>query len=248
MKYRILVCMLSSFVLLVASIPAVFAAEDFVFVDLKPYANSRILDTQWWTTNPGTSDMEELLELAKDGHQFDDGPGGEPVQFKVEDAVLCIYGSNSAANPEKIEDIKIGMTAEIVYFLHMTGWEQVGAPSYKFVMNYQDGTSEELLMESNVNSDNWDQVPAPLADENSAWVWDETAVTVARGGVIATKWENPNPGKQIQTIDFVSLKTAAVPALFALTLGGAITAVSPVHKLPITWAGLKTDAEFYMGI
>ena len=214
-----------------------FSAE-WAFIDLKPYANAKITNTEWWTGNPGPSDLDELLEIAKDGHEFE-GPGGEMVPFKVEDANLCIYGANAAGNPEKIEGIKVGMAAQTVYFLHMTGWEAVGTPSYKFVMNYEGGSSEELLIESNVNSDNWDQVPAPLADKNSAWVWEETAVTVARGGLIATKWENPHPGKQIKTIDFVSLKTAAVPGLFAITLGGASAAVSPGGKLAVTWANLK---------
>ncbi|MBD3183463.1 hypothetical protein GF312_14285 [Candidatus Poribacteria bacterium] len=212
--------------------------EDFVFVDLEPYANSKILDTNWWTGDPGNTDMEELLEIAQDGHVFE-GPGGDEVPFKIVDAVINVFGTNAANNPEKVEGIQIGMAAESVYFVHMTGWEAVGVPSYKFVINYDDGSFEELLMESDVNSDNWDQVPAPLSDENSAWIWEETAVTVARGGVIATKWENPNPGKRIETIDFVSLNTAAVPALFAITLGGASAAVEPVEKVMGTWAEVK---------
>ena len=45
----------------------------------------------------------------------------------------------------------------------------------------------------------------------------------------------------IETIDFISLKTAAVPALFAITLGGASAAVSPGGKIPVTWADLKAE-------
>ena len=77
-------------------------AEEWAFIDLKPYANSKIVDTEWWTGNAGASDLEELLEIAKDGHEFE-GPGGEPVQFKVEDANLRIFGTNAAANPKEIE-------------------------------------------------------------------------------------------------------------------------------------------------
>jgi hypothetical protein len=65
-------------------------------------------------------------------------------------------------------------------------------------------------------------------------------VTCGQVSVFATKWENPNPGKRIDTIDFVSLETGAVPALFAITIGGASAAVSPGGKLTMTWAGLKT--------
>jgi hypothetical protein len=230
----------SIYVVLLSVFVAPVFSEDFVLVDLKPYANSKIMDTNWWTGQPGNTDLEELLEIAQDGHEFE-GPDGDMIPFKVEDAVLTIFGTNSAQNPKQIDGIEIGMTAESIYFLHMTGWEAVGMPSYKFVMNYEGGQSEELLLESNVNSDNWDQVPAPLADQdNSAWVWEETAVTVARGGLIATRWENPSPGKRIETIDFISLETAAVPALFAITLSGASSAVDPEDKLTATWGNLKS--------
>jgi len=246
MKSGLLAGIFVSFVL-----PAVFLmpalSGEFVFVDLKPYANAKITNTQWWTGNPGGSDLEELLEIAKDGHEFE-GPGGEMVPFKVEDANLRIFGTNAAQNPKKIEGIKVEMTAETVYFIHMTGWEAVGIPSYKFVMNYEDGSSEELLMQSHVNSDDWchipGQVPAPLADKDSAWIWRESGVTCGSVGVIATRWENPHPDKRIKTIDFVSLETAAVPAVFAITLGGATAAISPGGKLTATWANLKAHVDF----
>lgn len=243
MKSRLLTRVLILFLLSAVFLTPAFSIEEFVFVDLKPYANAKIMDTQWWTGNAGASDLEELLEIAKDGHEFE-GPGGETVAFKVEDANLRIFGTNAAANPVKIEGIKVGMTAKTAYFLHMTGWEAVGIPSYKFVMNYEDGSSEELLMQSHINSDDWCHVPAQLADKNSVWVWKESGVTCGTVGVIGTKWENPHPNKRIKTIDFVSLKTAAVPAVFAITLGGALAPVYPGGRLTATWASLKAGMEF----
>ena len=224
-------------------------SEEFVSIDLKPYANAKITNTEWWTGNPGPSDLEELLEIAKNSHDFE-GPGGEMVPFKVEDANLRIFGTNAAQNPEKIEEIKVEMTAKTAYFVHMTGWEAPGNPGYKFVMNYEDGSSEELLMQSHVNLDDWCHVPGQvpgrgaLTDENSTWIWRESGVTCGSVGVIATKWENPHPDKRIKTMDFASLNTAAVPAVFAITLGGATAVVSPGGKLAMTWASLKADMEF----
>lgn len=233
-----LILLVGALILSITFLTSAFSAE-FAFVDLKPYANARIINTQWWTGNPGASDLEELYEIAKEGHELE-GPGGEKVPFKVEDANLRIFGTNSAQNPESIEGIKVGMKARTIYFLHMTGWEAVGMPSYKFVMNYEGGAKEELLLESHVNSDDWCHVPAQLSDKNSAWAWKEAGVTCGTVGVIATKWVNPHPNKYIETIDFVSLKTAAVPGLFAITLGDAIAGVYPSGKVAITWASLKT--------
>lgn len=212
---------------------------EFVFVDIKPYANSKILSTQWWTGNPGGSDLEELVEKAKNGADFV-GPGGEKVPFKVENANLVIYGTNAPGNPKKIEGIKVKMKAQNIYFVHMTGWQQEGMPSYKFVMNYDDGSKEELLMQTHVNSDDWCHVPYQLSDKNSTGLWTESGVTCGIVGVIATKWQNPKPARVINTIDFVSLETAAVPGLFAITLGGASAAVMPNDLLTTMWAELKS--------
>lgn len=233
--YKIL---LFCFLILTFVLPA-FSGQ-FAFIDLKPKANSKILNTSWWTGNAGGSDLEELYEKAKDGAEFE-GPGGEKIPFKVENACLVIYGTNSAGNPKKIEGIKVDMKAESIYFLHMTGWQQEGIPSYKFVMNYGDGSKQELLMQSHINSDDWCHIPAQLNDKNSKQIWIESGVTCGQVSVIATKWENPSKAKTIKTIDFVSLETAAVPGLFAITLGGASAAIIPLDRLIVTWASIKTN-------
>jgi hypothetical protein len=218
-------------------------AEDWVFVDLKPYANAKIINTQWWTGNPGGSDLEGAIDAAAKGQMFD-GPGGETVPFNVENANIRLFGTNAASNPKEATGIKVGAAAKVIYFLHMTGWEDNGRPSYKFVMNYQGGGSEELLMQSGLNSDDWCHVPAQLKDDNSAWAWQETGVTCGNVGLIATKWENPQSGKRIETIDIVSLETPAAPGIFAITLGDASLAVAPTEKLAVTWASIKQVSNF----
>ncbi|MDQ1328252.1 MAG: beta-galactosidase [Candidatus Poribacteria bacterium] len=202
------------------------------------------MDTQWWTTQPqkGLSDLDEFLDKAKDSAEFELA-WGEKVPFKAVDALLVIFGTNSAANPKKIEGIKVDAKAQSIYFVHMTGWENVGAPSYKFVMNYQDGSKQELLMESHVNSDDWCAIPPSLSDKNTAVLWKEGATTCGTVDLLVTKWSNPSADKAIKTIDFVSLETAAVPALFAITLGGASAAVAPGDKLATMWSYLKAEHE-----
>ncbi len=234
---------LGAFVWLFCLTTTITFCEDFIYIDLKPYANSKIMKTNWWTGVAGNTDLEEALDIAKNGHKFKLADGST-VAFKIEDAVLTVYGTNSAAMPKRIDGIKIGATAKAIYFLHMTGWEHAGEPSYKFVMKYDDGKTEELLMESNINSDNWDQVPASvptqMADKNSCWVWRESAVTVANGGLISTRWDNPKSARRIETVDFISLEKASVPALFAITLGDASTSVEPSQKLPAMWSEIKS--------
>ena len=237
MKLRwIVATVIACFMYTMAITPAF--SEEWLFVDLEPHANAKIVDTQWWTGNPGNSDLEEAIEASENGDEFD-GPGGEKVPFEVKNANLRIFGTNAGANPLEITGIEVGGTDEAIYFLHMTGWEAAGQPSYKFVMNYEDGNTEELLMETHINSDDWCHVPAKLQDDNSAWAWQETGQTCGTVALIATKWENTRPAARIGTIDFVSLETGAVPGLFGITLGDASFAVDAVEKLATTWATIK---------
>jgi len=238
MNGRRLVVVFVSLVLLVAFLSTAYG--EFAFVDLKPTANSKIMNTSWWTRVAGSSDFDELYEIAKDGHEFE-MENGDTVPFKIEDAVLVVFGTNSPTNPVKIEGIEVGMSGDALYFVHMTAWETQGVPSYKFVMHYEGGGTEELEMQNLINSEDWCNTPAQLSDKNSTQIWTENGVTCGTVAVIATKWPNPNSGKVIKTVDFVSLETGAVPALFAITVSGASAAVSPGGKLTMTWAGLKLD-------
>ena len=112
------------------------------------------------------------------------------------------------------------------------------------MINYDDGSSEELPIESHINSDDWCHIPAQLNDGGlSAQVWTEGGVTCGNVSVIATKWENPHPDSAINNIDFVSLETGAVPGLFAISIGEPTASVSSEGKLTGTWAGLKLDME-----
>ncbi|MEK7397724.1 MAG: hypothetical protein AAB116_12405, partial [Candidatus Poribacteria bacterium] len=212
----------------------------FVFVDLKPSANSKIINTSWWTGAAGSSDLEELVAKAKDGAEFD-MPWGEKVPFKVIDGIIRLFGTNSAGNPKSVVGIKVDAKAQSVYFAHMTGWENAGAPSYKFVINYDDGSKQELLIESHKNSDDWCHIPAQLQDKNSFQFWKEPGVTCGTVSVIATKWDNPQTGKTIKTIDAISLETGAVPGIFAITLGGASAPVDPANRLAIMWGHIKSE-------
>ena len=241
MKLKLFVKILVMVVLFAIPISLAFS-EEFAFVDLKPYVNSKIINTQWWTGNAGSSDLEELVDKAKDGAEFELA-WGEKVPFKVIDGNIRLYGTNSAGNPKDVKGIKVKAGAKSIYFVHMTGWEQVGAPSYKFVMNYNDGSNQELLIESHKNSDDWCSVPPSLTDKNTASLWKEGAVTCGTVNVLVTKWDNPTPARRIETIDAISLETAAVPGIFAITLGGASLAVTVGGKLMTTWSYLKADHE-----
>ena len=212
------------------------ALDEWVFVDIEPYSNTKLVEHEWWTLNPGDSTLSRL-PIDEVG-EFD-GPDGE-VEFQIIDGAIVVFGTNAAKWPKAVEDIVVAGQAKFVYFFHATGWEQNGVPSYKFVMHYRTGKKEELEMISGFNSDDWCHDDSALEDDNSVWGWVlKEGGPCGHAGLITTKWENPHPDDWIETIDIVSLELGSVPIIPAITLGEATLAVDPAQKLAITWGSLK---------
>jgi len=220
------------------SVGTATALDEWVHIDIEPYSNTKLVEHQWWTLNPGDSTLSRLPIGEVD--EFE-GPDGK-VEFQIIDGAIVVFGTNAAKWPKAVEDIEVGGKAKFVYFFHATGWEQNGVPSYKFVMHYRTGKKEELELTSGFNSDDWCHDGADLGDDNSVWGWIlKEGGPCGHAGLITTKWENPRPDDWIETIDIVSLELGSVPIIPAITLGEATLAVDPAQKLAVTWGGLKNS-------
>ena len=214
------------------------ALDEWVHIDIEPYSNTKLVEHQWWTLNPGDSTLSRL-PIDEVG-EFE-GPDGK-VEFQIIDGAIVVFGTNAAKWPKAVEDIEVGGKAKFVYFFHAIGWEQNGVPSYKFIMHYRSGKKEELELTSGFNSDDWCHDGADLGDDNSVWGWIlKEGGPCGHAGLITTKWENPRPDDWIETIDIVSLELGSVPIIPAITLGEATLAVEPAQKLAVTWGGLKNS-------
>ena len=238
-KFFILIALLCAVSL--CSVGTATALEEWIHVDIEPYANTKLVKHEWWTKNAGDSTLSRLPIGEVD--EFE-GPDGK-VEFQIIDGAIVLFGTNAAIWPKAVEDIVVGGKAKFIYFFHSTGWEQNGVPSYMFVMNYQDGKKEELEMISGFNSDDWCHDDAELQDDNSVWGWvKKEGSPCGHAGLITTKWENPRPDIRIETIDAISLELGSVPVIPAITLGEASLAVDPAQKLAITWGTLKNPRGF----
>ena len=192
--------------------------DDWIFVDLEPKSNTKLIGHEWLTKARGDSTLSRLPigEVA----DFE-GPDGK-VKFKIMDGAIVVFGTHARQWPKEVEGIVVEGKAKFIYFLHATGWEQNGVPSYVFVMNYRDGKKEELEMISGFNSDDLCHDDAPLQDDNSVWGWvKKEGPPCGHAGLVTTKWENPHPDIWIDTIDIVSLGLGSVPVIPAVTLGEA---------------------------
>jgi len=140
--------------------------------------------------------------------------------FNVSGAVM-LKGTRAGADtlPETVT-LEVGSTAASIAFLQTSGWlspltnprTKIGA--YK--VNYTDGTSATQALEYGRQITAWtDTVIKTLTLEP---VWRGRTKENLEVGVSVFVWQNPNPTKTIQSIEFSSIGLQSNPVLIGMTL------------------------------
>ncbi|MBQ6341259.1 MAG: hypothetical protein IJI36_19145, partial [Kiritimatiellae bacterium] len=120
--------------------------------------------------------------------------------------------------PLEVKGIPVDAKAKNIYFLHAIGWGVLGRTetAFTYIVNYEDGTKEEL----------------PCRNFHEVWDWFFVATTAdmaksnchkgwANGqnrGLYIWQWQNPHPEKRIKTLDIVSANTQQIPLIVAATV------------------------------
>ena len=220
----------------------------YAYVDLSPYAITPLQSTNAWLIEPGMPG-NDLRNLPTGENEFK-GPEGtvpfyviEPKDIEKDPVCVMGRGLNGGGPTFPLETIMdVNAKCKKIYFLHATGWESPGIEGYyKFVMTYDDGKTEELLMTTHVNSDDWWHVGSVLPDKNSVWGWQGGNPNHTPVGLICTMWDNPKPNEGIKTITLISQgNQGTVPGVLGITLGGTGMAVEPQDKEVETWGKIKS--------
>jgi hypothetical protein len=130
--------------------------------------------------------------------------------------------TNASRYPNSVEGIPVKMKCAKIHFLHATGWTMPdGAQIGAYIVHFSNGTRQEVpIIYGKDISDWWFPTVAPKdtnpgASTNLA-VW---STTTAQGIVALYKstWENPTPGTEVATIDFISLGSKCAPFLMGIT-------------------------------
>ena len=140
--------------------------------------------------------------------------------FNVSGAVM-LKGARAGANtlPETVT-LEIGSTAASIAFLQTSGWlSPLTSPRTKigaYKINYSDGTSATQALEYGRQITAWtDTVIKTLTLEP---VWRGRTKENLEVGVSVFVWQNPNPAKTIQSIEFSSAGLQSNPVLIGMTL------------------------------
>jgi hypothetical protein len=135
------------------------------------------------------------------------------VKFTVGAGVVQL----GAGNPDKVEGIKVGFKAEKLAFLHACGNKvdtPLNTPIARYVVHYADKTKAKVEVAYGRDVVDWWMQPgvADPARGKVAWEGDNK---LSRIKLFLTTWTNPDPDKQIVSIDYVATKNA--PFCVAIT-------------------------------
>jgi hypothetical protein len=184
-------------------------------IDLSAYYNGSPREG-WLPTTPMGTTAEKTLPVPLGVGRF------EGVDFDVRGLIQLSGNKIKAAGgefPEKVADIKVGLKCRKLYFLQAAPWGsfvengvQIGA----FVVHYVNGSEREIPIVQGEDLGAWDKTDNDdLRRGTVVWKGENAAGQSVR--VYKSFWDNPQPGLEIRSLDFVSKMTDASPFLIAIT-------------------------------
>ena len=193
-------------------------AEKCVKLDLSGFVNMAFRDEIAGDRKGGWFDQG--------GNDFANMPLGDRVfagvPFRIIDpaangnkGVIVLAGKERDYFPAEVLGIPVNRKAAALYFLHTMGWGEKGQKALTYRIHYVDGSSLEIPVVGERDICGWwGAKAAPNA---------KIAVEVpnAQKDVVSMqcfRWRNPYPEKEIRSLDVVSARESAVPALAAVTV------------------------------
>ncbi len=185
------------------------------------------------------------------GHRMFDG-----VPFAV-DGRAVLYGREVARDsgmtradfPDFI-GIKVGRAFDELHLLHTTQWSDVeGMTVARVRLNYTDGTKRELNLGYGVHVRDWQRLRSEpheaVTDPNTKVIWRGPGIDKFKSSqrMFKSILMNPLPGKQVETIDFVSTEQIASYDLYAATVINSDRARPVTPSVPLEWPERNFDGQ-----
>ena len=201
------------------------ATLNFFSADLSGVVNRALIDEVaddgqgGWTDQGGMADMSALAP----GHKE---YAGVPFEILAPKSVVVL---DSPARPQsklpKQASIPVATRADVLYFLHSGAWVGEKQKQSTYVINYADGSQEQIEMVGGKNLADWSlgqraSFPRLAGQRASIAVTVGTEVfhMFPEVNIYMLEWLNPKSEREIATIDFLSAG-AGVPLLLAITGG-----------------------------
>jgi hypothetical protein len=214
---------LAAFLTAAGAMPATGEDQKFHPIDLQPLANQK---------------RSESLGSGIEGNHLANLPGGDQsfggVKFLVEDGILHLGSKILDRHPDKIVGIKVNAKCVKLHILHATCFGggpnkpgdalhvPDGTPIGQYMVHYADGSGEGIPIVYGEDVRDWFYLDDEAATSRGKVVWngdnDRASQLGARIRVYLTSWKNPNPDKQIVSIDYIGKKEETPAAPFCVAI------------------------------
>jgi hypothetical protein len=194
------------------------ASAKAVPVELAAQFNAQ-LDQPWNSTSYAGDDLAELPR----GRQVFAG-----VPFAIRGVIQLqggVWKERGCTFPEKAQGIPVHRACRCLCLLHADGGASArpGTTVATLVLHYRDGTEAALAIKHDIHvKDWWDYGRSPPSDPGTVVAWTgQNKATAGRGNrlrLYLTRFDNPQPAKAVETVDYVSAMAPPGPFMVAMTV------------------------------
>ena len=188
--------------------------KDALFLDLSKVANRSFSDDKagdgkgGWTDFGASADMRNIPNGKTTRLQ-----GGVPFRILSPSAnggkgCIVLRGKQRPGFPVRVRDIPVNALLNSFYVLHTAMYAREPGIAVRYVLRYEDGTSQEFAADTRYDLPDWWQAQ----DKRNAKV-------VFRDGqksLFVSEFINPYPNRKITSLDIVS-EGQAIPVVIAVT-------------------------------
>ena len=122
--------------------------------------------------------------------------------------------------PNSVQDIPIRRRCRRLTFLQATHYaETENTQIGHYLAHYSDGKQEKIpIIYGQDLRDWWYKKGEPFECQNAVVCWSKTNSVSGPIRLFSRSWENPRPGTQVLSLDFVSSQTKCAPFLIAISV------------------------------
>ena len=195
------------------------APGQFVMVDLGAHSNGDLSTS--WTPAYGNNHLQQL------------GPAKrvlKQVPFDIRGVVQlqgALWKGKGYSLPERVDGIPAGAICRWIHILHANSAfaDPLGTTVATLVLHYTDGEQARFQIQEGVHCLDWWAWPkgrTKVSDPNTVVAWTGRNPPATHQGaklrLFKTAFANPQPAKQIKSIDYVSAMAGSAPFMVAMTL------------------------------
>lgn len=187
-----------------------------VTLNLRSYCNSGFIDKksgdgkgEWTDQGQGNS-----LDGVPWGLQKFRGIPCELIRFDSNDNRTCIILDSKSCRrklPASVKGIMVNDKVKALYFFHTSAFSRTTSKVLTYRIHYSDGKILDVPVRSNHEIGDWWISPLSRMKKNAVWKNQQNR------GFYIYEWKNPEPNREITSIDLISAQNKTIPIVIAIS-------------------------------